>query len=809
MAPSKDNLCGFSWCGYPNFLQKYATTRTYIIVYGILGTFQAMGYVYFAITLQTIEKRFKIPSQTTGLILSGNEVSQILLSVFLAYFGGQRNRPRFIAWGVIFCALSCFILALPHFIYGAGEDALKLTKEYIDSTKDLSVIIDNSTVLQFFRQNNQLCLAQEAKQDCNQDIESIVPLVLIFLSQFVLGVGNTLYYALGQTYLDDNTKKTNTPMLLSYAFALRTLGPIIGFVLGYVSLKIYIDPFVTPLIDSQDPRWLGAWWFGWVFLGFAMIIVAGLIGLFPKELPKKRNGTAAMADNVDDNIPKVMKSEYDLFSEEQRPLRNNLPDVQQVSGSMMDIPTMKDFPSAIMRLLKNKILMCNIFSGIFYILGAAGYFTFMSKYLEVQFHKSAADATIITGPFTIFGVVVGFLASGHYISKKKPAPSKLLMWNVIVGIFFMIGEVSYLFLTCPDGNNLIVENGQLNLSSSCNSDCHCIGVPYTPVCNEETGDTYFSPCHAGCNAWTKEERFYSECECVRSDFIAPVTSSLSMLTTLPSSIQTHSPTIGEYSSTSKVSTTLAATTSSPATTTTLPATSTSSPATTAASTTTPVLSTDAVIVKNNLIEINKNTSAPDVLIRDEQIDQDYEYENDYELVETEESATKDKVRRSTDEKIWGKMTPGACMKGCAAGFFTFAIVSSVINCFGASGRIGNLLVNYRCVSTQDKSITQGLALMLVSLFALIPGPILYGRLIDSTCLVWTEKCSGSRGNCQLYDQRAFRYIINLTALSLTTIGVFFDVLVWKFGKNLDLYGEREAIVLQQKSRNGYNNQNHS
>lgn len=76
-----------------------------------------------------------------GLILSGNEVSQILLSVFLAYFGGQRNRPRFIAWGVIFCALSCFILALPHFIYGAGEDALKLTKEYMDSTKNPSVIV--------------------------------------------------------------------------------------------------------------------------------------------------------------------------------------------------------------------------------------------------------------------------------------------------------------------------------------------------------------------------------------------------------------------------------------------------------------------------------------------------------------------------------------------------------------------------------------------------------------------------------------------------------------------------------------------
>lgn len=72
--------------------------------------------------------------QFVGLILSGNEISQILLSVILSYLGGNSNRPRFIAIGVIFCALSCFILALPHAIYGAGEDALKLTKEYAEAS---------------------------------------------------------------------------------------------------------------------------------------------------------------------------------------------------------------------------------------------------------------------------------------------------------------------------------------------------------------------------------------------------------------------------------------------------------------------------------------------------------------------------------------------------------------------------------------------------------------------------------------------------------------------------------------------------
>lgn len=69
-------------------------------------------------------------SQIPGIILSGNEISQILLSLVLAYYGGQRDRPRWIAWGIFFSALSCFILASPHFMFGAGDDAFRLTDQY-------------------------------------------------------------------------------------------------------------------------------------------------------------------------------------------------------------------------------------------------------------------------------------------------------------------------------------------------------------------------------------------------------------------------------------------------------------------------------------------------------------------------------------------------------------------------------------------------------------------------------------------------------------------------------------------------------
>lgn len=57
--------CGTS-CWHPHWMTKFANTRWFLITYGLLGTIQATSFLYFVITLTTIEKRFKIPSQTTG-----------------------------------------------------------------------------------------------------------------------------------------------------------------------------------------------------------------------------------------------------------------------------------------------------------------------------------------------------------------------------------------------------------------------------------------------------------------------------------------------------------------------------------------------------------------------------------------------------------------------------------------------------------------------------------------------------------------------------------------------------------------------
>lgn len=90
----------------------------------------------------------------------------------------------------------------------------------------------------------------------------------------------------------------------------------------------------------------------------------------------------------------------------------------------------------------------------------------------------------------------------------------------------------------------------------------------------------------------------------------------------------------------------------------------------------------------------------------------------------------------------------------------------------------------------------GFGTFIVSLFALIPGPIIFGRIIDSTCLIWNYRCR-QRGNCLQYDPIKFRYYLHSAAgicLSFTVLCNFF---IWFYGRNIDLYGDPNEKKLNQ------------
>ena len=71
----------------------------------------------------------------------------------------------------------------------------------------------------------------------------------------------------------------------------------------------------------------------------------------------------------------------------------------------------------------------------------------------------------------------------------------------------------------------------------------------------------------------------------------------------------------------------------------------------------------------------------------------------------------------------------------------------------------------RSVSDVDKSLAIGLATALMSIFAFIPAPIMFGAVVDQSCLVWEEKpCGGGQGNCLFYDADKLRVYLHTAVI---------------------------------------------
>lgn len=81
---------------------------------------------------------------------------------------------------------------------------------------------------------------------------------------------------------------------------------------------------------------------------------------------------------------------------------------------------------------------------------------------------------------------------------------------------------------------------------------------------------------------------------------------------------------------------------------------------------------------------------------------------------------------------------------------------------------------YRSVSEEERSFALGMQFVIFRLFGYIPAPILFGNLIDSTCLLWKNSCGEKGGRCLMYDieQFRYRYVGLCAAIKILALGIF-------------------------------------
>ncbi|XP_077552180.1 solute carrier organic anion transporter family member 4A1-like [Haemaphysalis longicornis] len=104
----------------------------------------------------------------------------------------------------------------------------------------------------------------------------------------------------------------------------------------------------------------------------------------------------------------------------------------------------------------------------------------------------------------------------------------------------------------------------------------------------------------------------------------------------------------------------------------------------------------------------------------------------------------------------------------------------------------------RCVRAAERSLALGLKTIIIRLLGSIPAPVIFGGIVDQSCLTWKRSC-GSMGNCVAYANEGMARGLFYGLLSiLITSMVLFYLSMLAYRRNARIRAERKAARTGQK-----------
>ncbi|KAM9847258.1 solute carrier organic anion transporter family member 2B1 isoform 2-T2 [Aulostomus maculatus] len=104
---------------------------------------------------------------------------------------------------------------------------------------------------------------------------------------------------------------------------------------------------------------------------------------------------------------------------------------------------------------------------------------------------------------------------------------------------------------------------------------------------------------------------------------------------------------------------------------------------------------------------------------------------------------------------FGSASPGTCGSGCSHLLPLFVALLGVTSFIASFSQTPSYMMILRTVPTEDKSLAIGVQHMMFRVLAFMPGPVLYGKVIDTTCILWGREC-GRQTSCLYYNLDLFR-----------------------------------------------------
>ncbi|CAD5222066.1 unnamed protein product [Bursaphelenchus xylophilus] len=481
-------LCGYGSCT-PGWLQKFHNAKWLLSMLGMASFIQGLVVnSIFPVGLSTIERQFEMTSTHTGIISSWYDFA-ILLAVFpCCHWGSTGHKGRWIGLGAFIMAIGSLICALPHYMISPHVVGNLENKTDTCSIEDI---------------DHPLC---DRNLD-NSYSSYFNPYFLMFLlGQTFHGVGSTPLFSIGTAYIDENVSQKASPVYLAIHGVVTSVGPVVGLFIGGFLLTIYtdfdrVDVSKLPMKDSADPRWLGAWWLGFLGCAIAALINAFPIMMFAKELPEAKRHRKKDVNQV--HAVSQQKDDGDFKPSDWRALLK-----------------------AIYNILRNPTFVTCIVLGIFESIIINGFAAFMPKILEALLSTTPTIASYLSS-VVIFAAATGVMLGGILIRKLDLQVGGMLKLIIICHVIALTLIASFA-IQCPAREfagittgyeKSKLKGGVANLSSTCNADCHCHEIDWNPVCDDSSGITYYSPCFAGCKKKHIEATgdMWTDCGCLSTN----------------------------------------------------------------------------------------------------------------------------------------------------------------------------------------------------------------------------------------------------------------------------------------------------
>ncbi|KAK0682141.1 SO2B1 protein, partial [Pygoscelis papua] len=456
----------------------------FVFCHGLLQLSQLLVSGYLKSSISTIERRYGLSSQTSGLLASFNEVGNTLLIVFISYFGSRVHRPRFIGCGAILVSLAGFLMSLPHFITGPYEYDQSVASMFSNTTDLCQPGVPGSRG----NLSDAGCTPHAARE--NHEV-----LLVMFIAQALLGIGGVPIQPFGISYIDDFASERNSPLYLGILFSVTTIGPGVAFMLGSAMLRFYVDiDKVTGdavQLTNEDPRWVGAWWLGFLVAASLVAVSAVPYFFFPREMPKE--------------VGEVLRI------------------------ALLALHTNTSyFPLVLLRNLRHPVYLLVVLAQVNLSAMVAGLATFMGKFLERQFSLTASLANMIIGAVNIPGAMVGIVVGGAILKRFQMSLRQCSAMCVLGMFLCLLMAFPLLFLGCPTQKVAGVtysESSEFGHHAlECNLQCNCPEKAYNPICGSNAIE-YISPCSAGCgvviiNAGDNSVLNYANCSCISENGLA-------------------------------------------------------------------------------------------------------------------------------------------------------------------------------------------------------------------------------------------------------------------------------------------------